>query len=266
MHSVQLFRDYERSRWTLHDIAWHALDRSRVRPEHIKLARSAVMGECNVIAAMHGFLNESTDYDFSSWVAMWAVQEIQHHFAFRTYLEHAGEEVAAGRVEATLPAFPSGVTHAATLATNVISEITVCHVYSQLGRDVDEPVLVDILARASRDEARHARDFSHYLRRRLASHPHELASVLETFHVYVGAPDGRIVHPVSVFKGELAEAAGGETIDDGFAYFLDRDPANGARLRRKLYGAFSSLTGFALTNLASVRRALGGLLNKEASA
>lgn len=257
MHSFHVFHEYEKFHWSLKDIPWERIERDKVKPEHLRLARSAVMGECNSIAALHGFLNESVgDYDFAAYASLWGSQELQHHFAFRTYLERVGEPMVPGKVEATRAPYPPGNTHAATLATNIISELTVCHVYSQVSRALDEPVLAEILMRASQDEARHAREFIYFTRRRLEQHPEELPSVLETLYVYVGDPDKTIKHPVSVFKGKLPELAGFETIDDGFAYFQALNEANHSKLAQKLYQTFSQLTGRPLKNLASIRRAL----------
>jgi hypothetical protein len=219
------------------------------------------MGECNSIAALHGFLNESVeDYDFSAYASLWGTQELQHHFAFRTYLARVGAEVAPGAVEAMRAPYPPGRTHAATLATNIISELTVCRVYSELSKVVEEPVLKRILSLLSQDEARHAREFLHYTRRRIEAFPAELPSVLETLYVYVADPDKAIKHPVSVFKGDLPELRGHETIDDGFDYFQALDASHRGRLVDKLLATFSSLTGFQLTSPASVRRALATVI------
>jgi rubrerythrin len=257
MHSFEIFHEYERGAWSLRDIPWDKIERARLKPEDIRLVKSAVMGECNSVAALHGFLNESvSDYDFAAYASLWGAQELQHHFAFRTYLQKIGEEIAPGPVEATRPPYPPGVTHAATLATNIISELTVCHVYHQVAKAVEEPVLRGLLARVSQDEARHAREFLYYARRRLERHPGETASVLETLYIYVGDPDKKIKHPVSVFKGKLPELANHETIDDGFDYFLRLSDGNHAKLTQKLFQTFSALTGCALTSLASIRRAL----------
>lgn len=261
MHSFEIFHEYEKSNWSLKDIDWSQIDRTRVKPEYVRLARSGLMGECNSIAALHGFLNESTeDYDFAAYASLWGAQELQHHFAFRTYLDHVDGAVEARRVEATREPYPPGRTHAATLATNIISEITVCHVYNQLSKVVEEPVLQDLLRRMSQDEARHAREFLYYTRRRITAHPEETASVLETLYVYTADPAKRYKHPVSVFKGSLPELQGHETIDDGFAYFDTQNEANYAKLSHKLYQSFSNLTGFKLSSPASIRRALAEVL------
>lgn len=261
MHSFEIFHEYEKSHWSLKEIAWDQIERERVKPEYIRLARSGLMGECNSIAALHGFLNESTDdYDFAAYASLWGAQELQHHYAFKTYLQHVDANVEPRRVEATRAPYPPGVTHAATLATNIISEITVCHVYNQISKVVEEPVLRDLLHRMSQDEARHAREFLYYTRRRITAHPEETASVLEVLYIYTADPDKKIKHPVSVFKGSLPELQGHETIDDGFDYFDTQGEANHAKLTQKLYQSFSNLTGFKLHNPASIRRALAEVL------
>lgn len=258
MHSYELFNEYEKSEWRLNEIPWDTLDRAQVKPEYVRLARSAVMGECNSIAALHGFLNESSDdYDFAAYASIWGYQEIKHHYAFKTWLLQLGEDVASSRVEATREAYPPGITVAATLATNIISELTVCHVYTRLARHVTEPVLKRILSLASQDESRHAREFTVYCKSRIERYPHEKPSVLETLYVYIADPSKLVKHPVSVFKGGLAEIGdGGETIDDAFAYFMELEQGNLSRLQGSILNRFSALTGYSLDRPASIRRAL----------
>lgn len=85
MHSFDVFHHYERNHWQLRDI--DAVGHALVEPEYVMLAQSAVMGECNSLAAIHGFFNEFVDdYDFSVFVAIWGYQELQHHYAFKTWL------------------------------------------------------------------------------------------------------------------------------------------------------------------------------------
>jgi len=258
MHSYELFNDYEKSEWRLNEIPWDSIDRTQVKPEYVRLARSAVMGECNSIAALHGFLNESSDdYDFAAYASIWGYQEIKHHYAFKTWLQHLGEDVPESRVEATREAYPPGITVAATLATNIISELTVCHVYTKLARHITEPVLKRILSLASQDESRHAREFTAYCKARFERHPEEKPSVLETLYVYTADPSRLVKHPVSVFKGELPGVAdGGETIDDAFAYFMELEQGNLSKLQSVIYNRFSTLTGYQLERPANVRRAL----------
>jgi len=258
MHSYELFNDYEKSEWRVNELPWGSLDRTAVKPEYVRLARSAVMGECNSIAALHGFLNESSDdYDFAAYASIWGYQEIKHHYAFKTWLQRLGEDVEPSRVEATREAYPPGITVAATLATNIISELTVCHVYARLSKHVTEPVLKRILTLASQDESRHAREFTVYCRSRIERHPREKPSVLETLYVYIADPSKLVKHPVSVFKGTLPEIDNGdETIDDGFAYFMELEQENLGQLQSAIMNRFSTLTGYRLDRPASIRRAL----------
>ncbi|MCK9904034.1 ferritin-like domain-containing protein [Frankia sp. Cpl3] len=261
MHSYDVFRHYERQVWRLADIPFDEVRPEAVRPEYIRIARGAVMGEANSIAAQHGFFDEFVlDYDFSAFVALWGYQELQHHFAFRAWLEAIGEPVEAGPVEAMREPYAPGTTPAATLATNIISELTVNHVYRAVAAWVQEPVLRRIMTNASLDEAAHAREFIHYTRRRLAAHPDELASVLETLFFYTS--EQRIKHPVGVFKGELDALRDHDTIDTGFDFFLAQVATEGelAHLQDKIRRAFGGMTGLDLTTNARVRRSLAEVI------
>jgi hypothetical protein len=261
MHSYDVFRHYERQQWRLSDIPFEDLRSDLVRPEYLRIARSAVMGESNSIAAQHGFFNEFVDdYDFSAFVAVWGYQELQHHYAFRSWLEAAGESPGISPVDAMREPYDPGTTPSATLATNIISELTVNHVYKAVAAWVDEPVLRSIMLKASLDEAAHAREFIHFTRVRLVDHPAELASVLETLYVYTS--EDRIKHPVGVFKGELAILSDHDTIDTGFAFFLEKVATDGelAKLQDKIRRAFGTLTGLDVSTNPRIRRRLAETL------
>ena len=262
MHSFDVFRHYERNHWLLSDVDFSAIRRDLVKPEYLTLAKSAVMGESNVIAAVHGFLNEFVDdYDFSTFATIWGYQEVQHHYAFKTWLRELEEDVDSKPVEAMREPYAPGSTPSATLATNIISELTVNHVYRSVAGWVDEPVLKGILLNASRDEAGHAREFIHYTRQRLDRHPAELPSVLETLYVYTSS--NQIKHPVSIFKDGLDELAEHETIDTGFELFLDKVAAEGEmdKLQDKIRRTFGGITGHDLSTNGKVRRALAESLS-----
>ncbi|MBA0052705.1 ferritin-like domain-containing protein [Streptomyces sp. AJS327] len=261
MHAFDVFNHYERNHWKLSDIDFDSVDRSLVEPEYVTLAKSAVMGECNSIAATHGFFNEFVDdYDFSAFAAIWGYQELQHHYAFKSWLRAIDEDVDQRPVDAMRAPYAPGSTPSATLATNIISELTVNHVYRAVAEWVREPVLRDLLRRASRDEAGHAREFIHYTKTRLERLPEELPSVLETLYVYTS--EAKIKHPVSLFKDSLVEGDF-ETIDTGFEFFLEKVASEGEleQLHAKVRGAFGSMTGLDLTSGARIRRALAGALS-----
>jgi rubrerythrin len=261
MHSSDVFEHYERNHWRLSDVDFSAVRRDLVRPEYVTLARSSVMGEANVIAAVHGFLAEFVDdYDFSTFAVVWGYQEVQHHNAFRSWLRVLDADVDDAPVAAMREPYAPGTTPSATLATNIISELTVNHVYKSLARYVQEPVLREVLSRASLDEAAHAREFIHYTKHRLTEHPDELTSVLETLYVYTA--DSRIKHPVSMFKDNLVELQDHDTIDTGFELFLETvaDADELAALQAKIRKTFAGLTDLDLSSNARVRRALADQL------
>lgn len=256
-----IFKKYEKTSWTIKDLPWNELALDKVKPEYVLLARSAVMGECNSIAALHGFLNESEhDYEFAAFASLWGYEELRHHYAFRAWLEAVGNDLSDLPVSETRVPYPPGTTHVATLATNIISELTVFRVYRDVAEMVEEPVLAAIMRLASADEARHARSFTDYARRRLEQHPEELPTVLETLYFYIADTNKVIKHPVSVFKGKHLESYGQETIDDGFDYFLAQTES-AQLLRSKILSVFSALTGFKLDSPRSVRSALAQVLN-----
>jgi len=257
-----VFPAYQEASWQMSDIPWDQFSADLVRPEYIAFAKGAVIGESNSVAAQHGFFNEFVDeYDFSAFVCLWGYLELQHHLAFKKWLRLAGEDVDYEQINAMRAPYPPGITPAATLATNIISEIITNHMYKCVSSTAKEPVIRTIMRRASGDEARHASEFIHYTARRLARYPDETASVLETFYVYMADPDGRYQHPVSRFKGDLPELAGQVTIDEVFRYFAEVDDGTEwNRVRSQLFGTLTELCGRPVATLRDIRRALADSL------
>lgn len=259
MHSAAVFGAYQHATWELAQIPWEDFRADLVRPEHIVFAKGAIMGESNSVAATHGLLEEfRDDYDFSQFACIWGYQEIQHHLAFQTWLQLAGHAVPFERIAVMREPYPPGVTKAASLATNIICEVLTNHMYKSVSRAVAEPVIATIMRRASGDEARHAREFAHYTKRRLRGHPEETQSVLETLYLYMGTTRDLYRHPVSRFKGHLPELAGHETIDEVFRIFAEVDEGGEEwdRCCEQLFTYFTDVTGHRLTKMGDVRRAI----------
>jgi hypothetical protein len=259
LHSARVFTAYQRATWVMEQIPWDEFRPDLVAPEYIVFAKGAIMGESNSVAATHGLLEEfADDYDFSQFACIWGYQEIQHHLVFQTWLQLAGHAVSYEKVSAMREPYPPGVTKAASLATNVICEVLTNHMYKCVGRAMREPVIAKIASRASGDEARHAREFAYYTKRRLAANPEERASVIETLYIYMGMTRDLYRHPVSRFKGHLPELEGHETIDEVFRYFaeVDQDNAEWQKCCEQLFMYFSDITGHRITRMSDVRRAI----------
>jgi hypothetical protein len=259
MHSARVFVGYQHATWEMSHIPWEEFRPDLVLPEHIVFAKGAIVGESNVVAATHGLLNEfADDYDFSQFACIWGYQEVQHHLAFQTWLQLTGHAIEHKTIASMREAYPPGITRAASLATNVICEVLATHAYKCVSRSMREPVLAAILKRASGDEARHAREFLYYTGRQLAAHPQECASVVETLYVYMGTTRDLYRHPVSRFKGHLPELEGHETIDEMFGYFAQVDDGGTEwdKCCEQLFKYFSGVTGYKLTKMSDVRRAI----------
>ncbi len=259
-HSFDVFEHYERLQWKVSDLGLGDIRRDLIHPIYIPLVKGVVMGEATSLPGLHGFLSEfHDDYDCSAFVAIWAYQELQHHYAFRAWLKAVDVHIDQDKIEALREPYEAGITPSATLTTNVISEIIVNTVYRALSEWVEEPVLADLFLRASRDEAGHAREFLYYLKRRLELYPNELKSVLERIHFYVTSP--RLNHPVGVYKHQrVEEMRGYETVDDVIDIYLQFSPPDALeKLQAKLRRMLGTAVGRDLSRNAAIRHAMAEL-------
>ncbi len=266
-HSFDVFTHYERLQWKVSDLRLEDIRRDLVCPEYISLVKGVVMGEATSLPGLHGFLSEfHDDYDCSAFVAVWAYQELQHHYAFRAWLKAVDVHIDQDKIEALREPYEAGITPGATLTTNVISEIIVNTVYRAMSTWVEEPVLADLFLRASRDEAGHAREFLYYLKLRLMRHPEELTSVLERIHFYVTSP--RLNHPVGVYKHQrVAEMRGYETVDDVIDVYLRISPPDAmGKLQVKLRHMLGTAVGRDLRRNSDIRHALADSVAAQAEA
>ena len=257
-HSFDVFRHYERLHWRLSDLGLDDIQRHLVRPEYISLVRGVVVGEATSLPGQHGLLNEfADDYDCSAFVVVWGYQELQHHYAFRSWLEAVGVHIDQATIEALREPYEEGVTPSATLTTNAISELIVNTVYRKMSQWTEEPVLARLFLLASRDEAGHAREFLYYLKRRLQRYPQEMASVLERIHFYVNT-SAQLKHPVGEYKHErlaaLRDHERAATVSDKFLEVSE--PGALDELHAKIRRALGSALNMDFTRNADIRRAL----------
>lgn len=261
-HSFDVFQHYERLQWKVSELGLDAIERDLVRPEYISLVRGVVVGEATSLPGLHGFMNEFyDDYDCSAFVMVWGYQELQHHYAFRAWLRALDIHIDQSKFEAMREPYEAGVTPSATLVTNAISELIVNTLYRKMSDWVEEPVLARLFLLASRDEAGHAREFLYYLKRRLESHPRELASVLERIHFYVNT-SAQLKHPVGVYKHDrVAELVGHETVDTVSEVFLEvSEPDALDKLHAKIRRALGAALNMDFSRNSDIRHALARAL------
>ena len=265
MRSFEIFHRYEKTWWNLRELPWDTLGKNSITDQDVQFARAAVLGEATFLPGLHSFLEGGRDdYDLSSFVSIWAYQELQHHFAFRTWLERSGVGLNQATVDETRPPFPEGNTLAQTLCSNLIGELVVCQSYAQVAECTSDPVLKLIFINASADEGRHARGFADYTKMQIERDPDAIISVLETLYFYAGDKRIPVRHPSGVFKGDLPPQFEGElSISEGFEMFSEVAKVDTERLRRRVFGAFSALTDYRLETPRDVRRAISDSLKKS---
>lgn len=167
--------------WTLDDIPWDRLDRSKVDPDILAVVKAASMVEhngrdygaylCNVF---------DDDPEFQDVARRWAEEEVQHGQALGKWARLADRnfdfDLAFRRftegyrlpLEATRSVRGS---RSGELVARCIVETGTSSYYTALGEATDEPVLKAICRHIAADELRHYKMFYTHLKRYLEREP-----------------------------------------------------------------------------------------------
>lgn len=220
--------------WTLDDIAWDRIDRSKVEPEILAIVKAASLVEQNGADYARYLCNVfHDDPAFRSAAMEWGAEEIQHGQALGRWAEladpafdHAAASArfsAGFRVNLRAQDSVRGTRSGELIARCVVESGTSSY-YSALADATAEPVLKEICRRIAADEFRHYRLFYRHLKRYLE---HEELGVWDRLRVAAG----RVI----------------ETEDDELAYAFyaanenerpyDREKHSAAYLRRT-YGVY----------------------------
>jgi rubrerythrin len=163
--------------WTLDDIPWDRLDRSKVDPEILRIVKAASLVEQNGGDYAHYLCNVFHDDPLFQKVARhWGGEEIQHGQALGRWAElvdpafshaQASERFTAGfRVDLDATRSVRG-TRSGELIARCIVETGTSSYYTALAEAVDEPVLKTICQHIAADELRHYKLFYTHLKRYL---------------------------------------------------------------------------------------------------
>jgi rubrerythrin len=170
--------------WTLDDIPWHTLDRSRVSDRVLSVVKAAALVERNGAdygAYLANVFND--DPAFCDLARQWAAEEEQHGLALGKWAELADPSFNFDRAFEkfrTLYRIPVEATQsvrgsrAAELCARCVVETGTSSFYSALRDGVDEPVLKAICAKIAADEFRHYRLFLDGMGRYNAQQPMSL--------------------------------------------------------------------------------------------
>lgn len=163
--------------WTLDDIPWHRLDRSRVDPEVLRIVKAAAMVEYNggdYASYLCGVFHD--DPEFQKAAHDWSVEEVQHGEALGRWaelvdpgfdLKSAFKRFKDGfRIDTAAEASIRG-SRTGELVARCIVETGTSSYYTALMETVDEPVLKEICRNIAADELRHYKLFYAHLRRYL---------------------------------------------------------------------------------------------------
>ncbi len=164
----ELFKSFERVRWSLHDdIAWDAFEASKLSEEQAQTIRMNAITEWAALPATEMFLRDNReDSDFSAFISVWFYEEQKHALVLMEYLRRfrpdlvpTEEELHAVRFEFD-PAPPLE-----TLMLHFCGEIRLNHWYRCAADWHTEPVIKQIYDTISRDEARHGGAYLQYMKR-----------------------------------------------------------------------------------------------------
>jgi len=188
----------EAHRWKMSDVR-REID--RVDPRSLTEADRNVVDCIGEIAIVEGnaptiVVNQLAvmlfDAEFAAWATYQVGEESKHFHAVRHYCRQVGHEMAAEHGEANVVERQKDFDpeeyrdeHWVTLV-NLLGETLNVHLYQQLSKAADEPVLKELLHRISLDERRHQQWFVAYFKKRVAADPEHIGRALRALHAMLG--------------------------------------------------------------------------------
>ena len=233
----RLLEASEKSRWTLSELGWDAIDKSKVTPELVEDIKVAAFGELTTFSATQSFMTLfHDDVDFSQWIAVWFYEETKHPLAFIKWLGRLGVATDEGLIHRGRQIAPMAGSKVEVLTSNICSEIVAHTSYRLLERSVAEPVLAEILRNVARDEMRHSNGFQYYCQKAIRESDDPARERLRALRVawFLSQPlrDGVTQHPVFLTLPKMRhvdtdelERLLRERIADRIAKMLDLDIA-----------------------------------------
>jgi len=166
----ELFKSFERVRWTLEDdVPWDLFDQTKLSQEQAETIKWNAITEWAALPATEMFLRDNRhDSDYSAFMSVWFYEEQKHALVLMEYLRRfrpdllpTEQELHAVRFEFD-PAPPLE-----TLMLHFCGEIRLNHWYRRAAEWHSEPVIQAIYGIISRDEARHGGAYLQYMRKAL---------------------------------------------------------------------------------------------------
>lgn len=193
------------------------LDFSRAQPERLterqrRFVATTTLGETSGMAVSDGFLRAfRTSRELAPFFGTWFVEELNHFYGFHRYVAAMGAQWTPRDVERVAEVefrpYSDDVEEIATC--NMFQELVAFLVYRSFAKQVNDPLLAELVARIAKDELRHFRFYQDYVARHVQRHPAFRQTVLKVFL--------KATTPFNQVSGGARRTV--ENIKNGFFYF-----------------------------------------------
>ena len=167
----ELFRSFERVRWSLEDdIPWSSFDPSLLTEDQARTIKMNAITEWAALPATEMFLRDNRhDSDFSAFMSVWFYEEQKHALVLMEYLRRFRPDLLPTEDELHAVRFEFDEAPALeTLMLHFCGEIRLNHWYRRAAEWHTEPVIKAIYDTISRDEARHGGAYLQYMKRAIS--------------------------------------------------------------------------------------------------
>jgi hypothetical protein len=205
----KIFDWFETTRWDWSEVNLGQVERSTLSERDVDFLTEAAIIEFGTLPGAHNFLREwKGETSFSSWALMWGAEESRHSLIQARYLDEIGVKVRSKHALYKREPYPQGDNRSATLMMNVISESRASALYKALSSQVSEPVIRKIWKLLGRDEARHCRAFSVFMRELCDGNVANQIAVLRMAYIWLADRSDGIKHPAGMFYPHSTSTAG----------------------------------------------------------
>jgi hypothetical protein len=164
----ELFKQLESVRWDMDkDIPWDKFEASALTDEQAQTIKMNAITEWAALPATEMFLRDNRDdSDFSAFMSIWFFEEQKHSLVLMEYLRRFRPELVPTEQELHDIRFEfDPAPPLETLMLHFCGEIRLNHWYRRASEWHTEPVIKQIYATLSQDEARHGGAYLRYMKR-----------------------------------------------------------------------------------------------------
>ncbi|HEY8978285.1 MAG TPA: ferritin family protein [Streptomyces sp.] len=205
----RIFDWFETTRWDWNEVDLDGIEHGLLDERTVDFLTEAAVIEFGTLPGAHNFLREwQGETSFSSWALQWGAEESRHSLVQARYLDRIGVKLRSKHALYKREPYPQGDVRSATLMMNVISESRASALYKALSTHVSEPVIRKIWRLLSRDEARHCRAFSVFMRELCDGDPAHRTAALRMAYIWLADRRDGVKHPAGLFYPHSTSSAG----------------------------------------------------------